>query len=400
MKLRPFGTRATIQIRFAAMKQRDSLFTPIVPRDFQHHLFRAITSYRGNLPSREGLQATYELLPSPDSNFIKDFQSTGFDARIWELYLCALFHSLGISLSQPNDRPDFCLTGGDEIVWVEATMANPTQGGVQSQPEGHWEEIDRVAAKVGSALFSKLNKRYWELPHVSGKPLVLAIADFHDPDPLRQNVGPISRYLYGKHSKLTSAAGEPVQSELLEVKSLGPKKVPAGFFYLPDARYISAVLFSNAGTTGKFSRMAFDTARHPFVRMLRHGFSYNRESTAVAPEPFAYIVGSAPETWGQEAVVMHNPAALYPVSQTFFEPLCQQWFIQDDFRYKLPSFLPILSRTIIVSGNPTKMQAVESHLLDMGRKWVLGTWGKMPELESDIIKSHQEWQSQNKPPGA
>jgi hypothetical protein len=191
-----------------------------------------------------------------------------------------------------------------------------------------------------------------------------------------------------------------VQSELLEVKSLGPKKVPAGFFYLPDAQHISAVLFSNAGTTGKFSRMAFDTARHPFVRMLRHGFSYNRESTAVAPEPFAYIVGSAPETWGQEAVVMHNPTALYPVSQTFFEPLCQQWFIQDDFRYKLPSFLPILSRTIIVSGNPTKMQAVESHLLDMGRKWVLGTWGKMPELESDIIKSHQEWQSQNKPPGA
>lgn len=395
------GYPLALQSRFdRAMTQRDSLFTSIVPPESQHQLFRAITSHPGHLPSREGLQAAYELFPSPDGNFIKDFQSTGFDARIWELYLSALFPSLGITVSQPSDRPDFHLTRDDEIVWVEATTANATQGSVQSQPEGYWEEIEHVAAKLGSALFSKLNKRYWELPHVSGKPLVLAVADFHDPDPLRQNVGPISRYLYGKHSKLVSPIGEPVRSELLEVKSLGPKKVPAGFFNLPDAKYISAVLFSNAGTAAKFSRMAFDNDRHPFVRMLRHGFSYNKESSAVAPEPFAYIVGSAPETWGQEVVVMHNPSALHPVSQAFFEPLCQQWFIEDDFRYKMPSFLPIMSRTIIVSGHPKNMQAVETHLLALGRKWVLGTWDRMPELESNIRNSHQEWQAQDKAPGS
>ena len=187
---------------------QDSLFTPIVPLEAQHKLFRAITSHGGHLPARESLQAAYEMLPAPDGNFIKDFQSTGFDGRVWELYLCALFHSLGLSVSQPNDRPDFCVARGDEIVWVEATTANATQGTAQAQPRGHWEEIDYVAAKLGSAIFSKLNKKYWELPHVAGKPLVLAIADFHDPDPLRQNVGPVSRYLYGKHSKLVSDVGD------------------------------------------------------------------------------------------------------------------------------------------------------------------------------------------------
>lgn len=229
--------------------------------------------------------------------------------------------------------------------------------------------------------------------------MVLAIADFHDPDPLRQNVGPVSRYLYGKHSKLVSDVGEPVKSELLEVKPLGPKNTPAGFFYLPEAANISTVLFSNAGTAAKFSRMGFDAARHTSIRMLRHGFSYNKESTAVASEPFAYILGSAPETWGQEAIGMHNPNAIHPLPGAFFEPLCQQWFVGNDFRYKILSFLPIMSRTFIMSGSEkdhAESPRVESHLRDVGRKWVLGTWDKMPDLESTIVKSHQEWQSKNR----
>jgi hypothetical protein len=91
-----------------AMPQ-DSLFTPTVPPETQHKLFRAITSHGGHLPARESLQAAYDMLPAADGNFIKDFQSTGFDAPVWELYLCALFHNLGLSVAQPYDRPDFCL---------------------------------------------------------------------------------------------------------------------------------------------------------------------------------------------------------------------------------------------------------------------------------------------------
>jgi hypothetical protein len=38
--------------------------------------------------------------------------------------------------------------------------------------------------RLGSALYSKLQKRYWDLPHVAGKPLVFAIQDFPEPESL------------------------------------------------------------------------------------------------------------------------------------------------------------------------------------------------------------------------
>ena len=48
-----------------------------------------------------------------------------------------------------------------------------------------WEEEDALAIKLGSVLWTKLNKRYWELGHVAGMPLVLAVADFHTDEPMR-----------------------------------------------------------------------------------------------------------------------------------------------------------------------------------------------------------------------
>src|SRR4029453_11466817 len=39
--------------------------------------------------------------------------------------------------------------------------------------------MEYVPIKFGSALRSKLLKCYWDLPHVHGKPLVIAIQDFH-----------------------------------------------------------------------------------------------------------------------------------------------------------------------------------------------------------------------------
>ena len=48
-----------------------------------------------------------------------------------------------------------------------------------------------------SPLFTKLNKKYWELPHVAGKPLILAIQDFHTAGALMTSDVPLVRYLYG-----------------------------------------------------------------------------------------------------------------------------------------------------------------------------------------------------------
>jgi hypothetical protein len=36
-----------------------------------------------------------------------------------------------------------------------------------------------IPIKIGSALYSRLRKRYWELPVVQGRPFVIAVEAFH-----------------------------------------------------------------------------------------------------------------------------------------------------------------------------------------------------------------------------
>jgi hypothetical protein len=174
------------------------------------------------------LQRAFGLLPSPDGNFIKDFQSTGFDARIWELYLVALFDDLNLYPAQPYDRPDYCLTRGSDAVWLEATTANATRGEPNPEPSGYFDQHDEVAAKLGSPLFSKLNKRYWDLPYVAGKPLVLALADFHDPDPVRMTSEPLKRYLYGYTLIFVRAGARSLFQTSKSFRPLAPKTYRQG----------------------------------------------------------------------------------------------------------------------------------------------------------------------------
>ena len=64
-----------------------------------------------------------------------------------------------------------------------------------------------VPIKYGSALYSKLKKRYWELPHVEGNSLVLAIQDFHAPASMMWSSNALVEYLYG--IRQTAAYGTP-----------------------------------------------------------------------------------------------------------------------------------------------------------------------------------------------
>jgi hypothetical protein len=63
-----------------------------------------------------------------DGNFVKDFQSTGFDARLWELYLFTAFTEMGFEIDRSKPVPDFRLSRGDRKVFVEAVTANPSYG--------------------------------------------------------------------------------------------------------------------------------------------------------------------------------------------------------------------------------------------------------------------------------
>src|SRR3546814_15734503 len=60
-----------------------------------------------------------------DGNFIEQFQTTGFDPRLWELYLFATFNELGYARDSAVAVPDFILTGLPGRLAIEANTANP-----------------------------------------------------------------------------------------------------------------------------------------------------------------------------------------------------------------------------------------------------------------------------------
>lgn len=147
------------------------LLTPIVPDDRLHPSFKALVERRSHEPHRDMLRALWREFPSPDGGFVREFQSDHFDRRIWELYVFALGHSGPFTVSRPAPAPDFLFEQGDIAIWVEATTANPsTAQPVRSQPKGPDELVvemnEEIPIRLGSPLYSKLQAKYWEQPHV------------------------------------------------------------------------------------------------------------------------------------------------------------------------------------------------------------------------------------------
>ena len=141
-----------------------------------------------------------------DGNFIEQFQSTGFDARLWELYLFAMMTEVGFVMDRTQSAPDFVGRNLRGPLAVEAVTVNPTRdqkGAVVAPPPLSTDEeqkeflADYMPIKFGSALYSKLNKQYWTKAHVRGKPFVLAIQDYSLPGSMTFTRSALSLYLYG-----------------------------------------------------------------------------------------------------------------------------------------------------------------------------------------------------------
>jgi len=282
-------------------------------------------------PARAVLREVAATMSDPDGNFVQQFQTHGFDARTFELYLQALFTEAGHSIDRSHDRPDFLISRDGMTVAVEAVTANPPPRKdyqpyeqFPANPPKTQEEAMRylkheVAIKFGSPLYTKLKKKYWTLPHVAGKPLVIAIETFHGGG-LNLSATSISQFLFGiDHRHWFDDGGNLVVEGDAILRHEGSKVIPSNFFGLPDAKHISGVLFCNAGTIPKFGRMGQQGAyRSGAVRMVRMGDCYDPDPNAVQPELFAYEVGDsrAPlEPWRDGSVFIRNPHALLPLPQ-------------------------------------------------------------------------------------
>lgn len=320
-------------------------------------------------PARAMLNEVAAAMYDPDGNFVEQFQTHGFDARTLEIYLHALFTEAGHSIDRSHDRPDFLLTRDGLTVAVEAVTANPTPSkqyqpyepfpstGPKTKEEALQHLKHEVAIKLGSPLYTKLQKRYWELPHVAKRPFVIALETFHGGS-LSLSSTALSQYLFGvDHAFHFDESGSLVVTGAPIKEHVGSKTIPSNFFAQPDAENISAVLFTNAGTVPKFARIGQQGKHHSdAVRMVRYGTCLDPDPNAVNPEHFAFEVGDPDvplEPWRDGAVLIHNPNALRPLPPGWIgasaeESLTSQGTVETNYN---DPFQPFASMTAMFDGD-------------------------------------------------
>jgi hypothetical protein len=292
------------------------------------------------------LNQLYLALPKPDANWAGDCQTTNFHTRLWEAQLLASFREQGLLVTQPQESPDFRIQnrlGGE--AWVEAVTANPSvpYNHVNSPPSS--PPHDRAERFFGSAalrfaktLGNKLSRGYDRLPHVAGKPFVIAIADFQAPASMMWSRESLIGYLYGVGAEVAVVDGRRVAVPLLTSHLLGASAFPAGLFTDERHAELSGVIFSNACSIAKLNRVAVSGGGSPKgFRYMRIGEFFDRDPGALEGIPFCLDVTSEEyrrlwphgyEPWSAELEVFHNPFARYPLPHALL-PEVTHWFKRD-----------------------------------------------------------------------
>lgn len=341
---------------------RADIFEPVYPPEQLSPSFNLVNLAPGYSSARGIIAEAMHHYTDVDGNFIEQFQTTGFDSRLWELYLFAFLNEENLLIDRTHAAPDFVVSDGFQTVGIEAVTVHSSPPGFQDDidpleltPERIRElQKDYMPIKFGSSLYSKLKKKYWTLPHVEGKSLIFAIADFHAKQSMLWSSTALGDYLYGyrqewgidHEGKLHIA---PVKIEGHQFK--GKKPIPSGYFFTEGAEHVSGVLFSATGTISKFIRMGKVAAfGNPEVRILFHGTCYKHDPNAVVPEAFSFEVDDEyEETWAEGLSLFHNPRALHPVSPHMF-PSIAHHFLSDDGRIVsyLPEFHPYSGITVML----------------------------------------------------
>lgn len=336
------------------------LFSPVVPPEKFHPAFSKLISSTAFLPARSIMSEIAPHFFDIDGNFVEQFQTTGFDSRLWELYLHSYLVEEELFIDRSHNAPDFMVTKNGQSASIEAVIvgrsaSNPARLFGQGQNLPSRDEIleshlHQMPIKFGSPLYSKLNKEYWKLDHVAGNPLIFAIADFHDDQSMTWSSTGLIHYLYGvKHEFHHDAEGKLVISPvILETHKVGEKEIPSGYFFQDNVENVSAVLFSASGTISKFNRMGRQAGfKHPDVMMIRIGTAHRHDPNASMPFPFKYEVDeSCGETWGEGLSMFHNPNAIHPVPEELFPSIAHHHFKDAQIVSHLPEFYPYASNTL------------------------------------------------------
>ncbi|MBB5746572.1 hypothetical protein [Brevundimonas variabilis] len=330
-------------------------FAPITPEQDQHPTFKVLVNDPRYSPARELIAAMMRYHKDVDGNFVQQFQTVGFDARLWELYLFAAFTELGFVQTGDGVAPDFVMASLRGSLGVEATTANPPQG-VPVPPAPTADTLqdyleNYVPIKLARTLKKKLRKPepYWQAEGMENVPFAIAVQDFHAPGAMTMIVPAATEYAFGVRHSMREGVR---QVEWIADHRRGDVVEPSGFFRLPAGENVSAVIVNPQGTLVKFNRLGFIAGfGDRRVRMVRHGVRRHDGAADPRPRPFVDQVhepGYA-ETWVEGMVVLHNPGARIPLDPDLL-PGATHEFLEPDGRImsRLPNEPPpYFSRTAV-----------------------------------------------------
>jgi len=228
----------------------------------------------------EGTQATRDVLENWAQGFVdrdgedkfrKEFQTT-FNPCFWELYAHALLRSFGAVCDYSQARPDFVVSSadlgnfcGEAVITQHPQAYRPEWEGDPLRDDVPRETLlDLACLRLAQAITSKHAKwtnEYSKLEHCRGKPYVIFLAPFDQPQTWLQGTEAIDRVLFGGQ--------RPVFERDLDMKSpvLGftesdgvfkpsGARVGLGLFRDTGMEDVSAVLFSTLATISKLSALA------------------------------------------------------------------------------------------------------------------------------------------------
>lgn len=335
-----------------------SLFDPINEKRCPE--FEVLRTRPESEPARRELDRVFLSMPDADGNLVEQFQTTGFDSRLFELYLTACFAECGFRITRPPS-PDFVLEKEGLCFSVEATTTNPSKGGVLKE---HGQKIPGLAPperlqylqnefpmRVGGALFNKVRERYWERSNVKGSPFVLAIGAFHGQESQSFGHTSLLPFLYGK--VMTEPHFVDGELKCLELEAppltVGTKTVPCGFFEQEELENVSAIMFTNSGTLPKFTRMGVANAPEAGSSVVfREGLVLNPLPEALDPSSFFYDC-RAPlwtESWVDGLVIMHNPNAKLPLPPRAVEGAAEIAWGPSGYTENMPPHFVFKSKTV------------------------------------------------------
>lgn len=293
------------------------LFTPIVPVEKQHPLFRMLLEEK-YAPERQVLISWAKGFQDRDGKFVQEFQKT-FESSFWELYLFEASKLWRLEIDSSFASPDFVVTSPVKLC-IEATIAAPAKDSLRAygaDPHNIPEDFEKFNAEAAIRIcnsFSSKVKRYRayykNLPHVSNHPFVIAIAAFDRPYSHFAAGRSIMAAMYGVYYDEENTPPDADYVINYNVESASKSEtvdIKLGMFCDNTYEEVSAVIYSSLVTWGKIRALSENPAANTNFHTLH---SLNE---SIYPEERVAPKADYSEHLFDGLIVLHNPFARNPI---------------------------------------------------------------------------------------